>query len=184
MRLFVSVDLPTALVPAVEAVQEALRPASGLSFTAPAQAHVTLRFLGETDADRLADLETALAAAVGEADVEPFEATLRGLGAFPSESYIRVVWLGFETGGDELTRLQAAVERTVVALGFEPEDRAFTPHVTLARMRHAGGKALVQRVLEEHDDPVGTMAVDEVRLTKSEPGPDGPVYTTLARFPL
>ena len=184
MRLFVSVDLPEALAPAVEAVQDELRAASGLSFTDPTQAHLTLKFLGETDERQLDDLAAALEAAVDDAGVEPFEATLGGLGAFPSEDYIRVVWVGFTAGDDRLTRLHGAVEARTVGLGIEPESHDFTPHVTLARMQHAGGKELVQRVLSERDPAVGSMWVDEVRLTASELGPDGPTYSIVARFPL
>jgi 2'-5' RNA ligase len=184
MRLFVSVDLPDALAEAVESVQDELREASGLSFTDPTQTHVTLKFLGETDERRLADLEGGLESAVDAAGVGPFEATVGGLGAFPSEDYIRVVWVGFEAGGERLTRLHEAVEPRTVALGFDPEAHDFTPHVTLARMEHAGGKELVQQVLREHEPTLGTMPVDEIRLTESQLGPDGPEYTTLGRFEL
>lgn len=184
MRLFVSVDLPDALADGVAAVQDELRDASGLAFTDPTQAHVTVKFLGDTDPARLDVLEAALEEAVDAAGVDPFEATVGGLGAFPSEEYIRVVWIGFETGGEPLSRLHEAVENRTVALGFDPEDHDFTPHVTVARMEHAGGKELVQQVLREQSPTVGSMAVDELRLTESELAPDGPEYTTVSRFPL
>lgn len=184
MRLFVSVDLPDALADGVAAVQAELRDASGLNVTDPEQAHLTVKFLGDTDPGRLEALENAIAAAVDGAAVAPFEATVGGLGAFPSEEYIRVVWLGFESGGEELTRLHEVIEERTVALGFDPEDRDFTPHVTVARMQHAGGKELVQQVLREQSPTVGSWTVEEVRLTESELGPDGPEYSTVARFPL
>ncbi|MFB6157800.1 MAG: 2'-5' RNA ligase family protein, partial [Haloferacaceae archaeon] len=88
MRLFVSVDLPDNLAPAVADVQDRLRDAEGLRFTDPEQAHVTLKFLGETAADRGGAVERAVADAVEAAGVEPFEATVGGLGFFPSLDYI------------------------------------------------------------------------------------------------
>ncbi|HKJ59555.1 MAG TPA: RNA 2',3'-cyclic phosphodiesterase, partial [Halobacteriales archaeon] len=94
MRLFVSVDLPASLSEAVAAAQDPLREAAGLSFTDPTQAHVTLKFLGETPRSRVSRVESTIEAAVTAAGVAPFEATFGGLGAFPSEDYIRVVWLG------------------------------------------------------------------------------------------
>ena len=184
MRLFVSVDLPDDLASAVADAQEPFRDAAGLSFTDPTQAHVTLKFLGETPRSRVGRVEDAVREAVSEAGVAPFEATYGGLGAFPSEEYIRVVWLGVREGGEEMARLQAAIEERLVSLWFDPEDHDFTPHVTLARMEHAGGKALVQSVLREADPTVGTTTVEEVRLTESELGPDGPEYSTVERFPL
>jgi 2'-5' RNA ligase len=184
MRLFVSVDLPDALVPAVKALQAELRDAPGLDFTDPTQAHVTLKFLGEVGEHRIETVEDAVGEAITAAGIDPFEATIEGIGAFPSVEYIRVVWLGIGRGDEELIRLHEAIEARAVEMGFDPEEHTFTPHVTLARMNHAGGTDLVQRVLREHDPDVGSMRVEEVRLTESDLGPAGPEYSTVARFPL
>lgn len=184
MRLFVSIDLPDDLAPAVAAVQEDLADASGLGFTDPEQAHLTLKFLGETPETRLEELTDALAAAVEDAAVEPFEAALEGLGVFPSLEYIRVVWLGVEEGSEEITRLAEAVEAQTTAIGFDPEGHDFTPHVTLARMNHAGGKEFVQEAVRTLEPVVGRMDVTEIRLTKSELTEEGPAYSTVERFPL
>lgn len=183
MRLFVSVDLPTSLSDAVAAIQSDLDEASGLNFTDPSQAHLTLKFLGETDPERLDPLTDAISATVNDAAVDPFEATFAGLGAFPSPDYIRVVWLGVESGSAEFTRLFEALEEHTVELGFDPESHEFTPHVTLARMEHAGGKELVQRALTE-EYHVGSMQVEEVRLKESHLQADGPEYETVETFPL
>jgi 2'-5' RNA ligase len=182
MRLFVSIDLPDDLTAEVATVQELFADASGLNVTDPGQAHVTLKFLGETDEERLPEVTDALESAVADAGVEPFEATFGGLGVFPSLDYISVVWLGVESGGEEMTRLAEAIEDRTTAIGFDPEDHEFTPHVTLARMEHAGGKELVQGVVRNEDPTVGSMAVSEVRLTKSELTSEGPVYSTVESF--
>ncbi len=184
MRLFVSVDLPASLAEAVAAVQDELRPASGLNFTDPEQAHVTLKFVGETDPDRLSTVDDAVERAVSDADVGPFEVTYGGLGVFPSLEYISVVWLGVERGGAALTRLHEAVERETTAVGVDPETHEFTPHVTLARMDHAGGKDHVQSVVRERSPTVGTTTVEAVSLTESDLGPDGPAYSTVERYSL
>jgi len=183
MRLFVSVDLPPSLSEPVAVVQDDLAEASGLNFVEPDQAHLTLKFLGDTEPDALEPLTTAIETAVAEAGVEPFEATFGGLGVFPSPDYIRVVWLGVESGGDGFTRLFEALEKHTVELGFDAESHDFTPHVTIARMEHAGGKELVQAALEE-EYPVGSMTVNEVRLKESHLQSGGPVYETVERFPL
>ncbi|WP_440772128.1 RNA 2',3'-cyclic phosphodiesterase [Natronorubrum sp. DTA28] len=184
MRLFVSVDLPDDLAEPVADLQAEFADASGLNFTDPEQAHLTMKFLGEVDEDRLPPLRGELEAAVDDADVEPFIARFGGLGVFPSLDYISVVWLGVERGGAELTRLHEAIEARTTAIGFEPESHEFTPHVTLARMEHAGGKDLVQELVRERDPTVGEMTVEEVRLTESTLTDEGPVYSTLESFPL
>jgi 2'-5' RNA ligase len=183
-RLFVSVDLPDALAEDVAAVQEPFRPADGLRFTDPGQAHVTLQFLGDVPGSDVDDVREAVRAGVVDAGVVPFEVTYGGLGVFPSLEYISVVWLGVEDGGEALGRLHDALEDRTTELGFEPDDHEFTPHVTLARMDHAGGKERVQRLVRERDPTVGTQRVASVALTESELADDGPEYTTLERFEL
>lgn len=183
-RLFVSVDLPASLADAVARVQDELRPADGLRVTDPEQAHVTLFFLGDVEDRRLPAVESALQDAVEAAAIDPFTVRVEGLGVFPSLEYISVVWAGFTTGAEELTRLHEAVEPRLVDLGFDADDHEFTPHVTLARMDHAGGKDLVQRVVRERDPVVGEWSVEDVRLTESELSPDGPAYETVSRIEL
>ncbi|WP_158855651.1 RNA 2',3'-cyclic phosphodiesterase [Halorhabdus sp. CUG00001] len=182
-RLFVSVDLD-GLGEAVAPVQEHFEAVSGLNVVDPHQTHVTLKFLGDTDPDQVPELTDELAAAVDESGVEPFETELGGLGAFPSTDYIRVVWLGVREGGEQLTRLHEAIEERTVEMGFDPEEHDFTPHVTLARLNHAGGKELVQNVLQEKDPTVGTLQVQDIRVTESVLTDDGPAYATIESFEL
>lgn len=184
IRLFVSVDLPSAVADSIAEVQDFFEEASGLDFTDPDQAHITLKFLGDVSEHRLEAVTAALETAVAEAEVGPFDATFGGLGVFPSFDYISVVWLGVEDGSADLIRLQEPIERHLVEAGFDPEDHDFTPHVTLARMNHAGGKEQVQSTVRERDPTVGTMRVEDVRLTESTLTPDGPVYEMRYRVEL
>jgi 2'-5' RNA ligase len=183
MRLFVSADLD-GLADEIAELQSGFEDASGLRFTDPTQTHITLKFLGDTDSDRLDDLTDAIERAVSEADTGPFAAEIGGLGVFPSLDYISVVWVGVREGTEELTALHEAIERGTTALGFDPEDHDFTPHATLARMDHAGGKELVQDVVQNRDPEIGTIEFEEIRLTNSELTDDGPEYSTVERFPL
>ncbi|WP_265109565.1 RNA 2',3'-cyclic phosphodiesterase [Halosolutus halophilus] len=183
-RLFVSVDLPDDLAEPVADLQDEFSDASGLKFTDPEQVHVTLKFLGDVDDDRLPTLGDELAAAVDDPNVDPFTVRYGGLGVFPDLDYINVVWFGVETGGEELTRLHEAIEDRTTAMGFDAESHEFTPHVTLARMEHAGGKEHVQDIVRDRDPTIGECRVEEVRLTESTLTSDGPVYSTVERFPL
>ena len=183
-RLFLSIDLPDDLADDVAAVQDRLRDAAGLRLTDPEQVHVTLKFLGDTDAKRVSAVEEAVETAVDDANVGPFRAELRGLGAFPSLDYISVVWVGVDAGSAEMTRLHGAIERETTAIGFDAESHEFTPHATVARMDDARGKETVQRVVREETPEVGSFDVEQVRLTESTLTPDGPEYETVTRFSL
>ncbi|WP_280535975.1 RNA 2',3'-cyclic phosphodiesterase [Halopenitus sp. POP-27] len=208
MRAFFAVDLPTDLADRIAEVQGTLRSADGLRFTDPEQAHVTLEFLGDVPAgsdgegngngegngggtgdeeDDDHEIEAVIEAgreAVRKANVEPFTASIRGLGAFPSTEYIRVVWAGVGDGAAELTRLQAVIESRTTDLGYEPDDHEFTPHVTLARMDDARGKELVQETIRNAEADIGTFTVEAVRLKRSRLTESGPVYETIESFPL
>lgn len=183
MRLFVSVDLPD-VAEAVATLQEDIEPISGIRCTDPMDTHITLKFLGEVDADRLPDITSAVEVAVAESGVEPFDAHLTGLGAFPSEDYITVVWVGVEEGSEPLRRLQTPIEDRLTAIGFDPEDHDFTPHATIARMDHAGGKEEVQELLRTKTPDLGTQTVEHVAVTESTLTESGPEYETVATVPL
>ncbi|WP_416838281.1 RNA 2',3'-cyclic phosphodiesterase [Haloferax sp. DFSO52] len=184
MRLFLAIDIPSSLSEGVAAAQSLLEDADGLRFTDSEQAHVTLKFLGETPSDRVPAVEDAVETAIDDAGVDQFDASVGGLGVFPSLDYIRVVWTGVEDGADEMIRLHDAIERETTEIGFEAESHDFSPHVTLARMNDARGKDYVRRVVEREDPTIGSFRVREVRLKKSELGPDGPEYETVSRFSL
>lgn len=184
MRLFVSIDLPDRLADAVAEVQAPLQKTPGLTLVDPRQAHVTLKFLGDVDERRVPDVEEAIETAVDDADVEPFETMLAGLGVFPSLDYISVVWAGVDDGADEMTRLHNAVERETTAIGFDPEAHEFTPHVTLGRLKDGRGKETVQRVVGGNPPTLGGFCVDQIRLTESTLSADGSQYETVTRFSL
>ncbi|WP_049983891.1 RNA 2',3'-cyclic phosphodiesterase [Halorubrum sp. BV1] len=197
MRAFFAVDLPDALADPIAEIQADLGDAEGLTVTDPMQAHVTVKFLGEVDAESESDgdrptVDDVIAAGeraveTAETDggpVDSFECELTGLGVFPEMDYISVVWAGVDDGARELTALHESLEAETTALGVDPASHAFTPHVTLARMSDARGKALVQRAVRERDPEFGRFDVDEVRLMESTLTPDGPEYETVATFAL
>lgn len=186
MRCFVSVDLPTSLADDIAAAQAPLADDDGVRLTDPTQAHITLKFLGETDPDRVAAIDAALETAVANAGVAPFDCTVGGLGVFPSLDYSSVVWAGVRDGeGDaELTTLANAVETEVTALGVDPADHEFTPHITLARVDDARRNSTIQQFVTERDPTVGTFRVDSLRLTESTRTDDGPIYETVSELNL
>ncbi|WP_435073833.1 RNA 2',3'-cyclic phosphodiesterase [Halorubrum sp. HHNYT27] len=192
MRAFFAVNLPDDLAESVAEAQAAFDGVEGLRFVDPEQAHVTLKFLGEigeaaADDDSSPSLDDVIAGgerAVAAADVRPFECSIEGFGVFPSLDYVSVVWAGVGAGSTELTALHESLEAETTALGVDPEEHVFTPHVTLARMNDSRGKGLVQWVVRERDPDIGRFEVDAVRLVRSTLTIDGPVYESLASFEL
>ena len=161
---------------------DALRPhAPGVAWVAAENLHVTVKFLGSVEEARLADVIAALRHV---AAVSAFEVEIRGLGAFPSLSRPRVLWAG-APGSPAFTRLAEGVDQALVALGFPPEARGFTPHVTLGRVREPRRNDALTAALEAADArPFGPLRVERVSLMRSDLSPRGARYTELAAVPL
>jgi len=143
--------------------------------------HVTLKFLGDTDAswvDRTCELLDDVAS-----QLSAFDVTLQGLGAFPKPSRPSVIWTGI-TPPEPMLELANAIEQALTTFGFAAEPRAFRPHVTLARIKARPTQEL-SALLEEHADTEFAMfCINEITLMQSALSPQGPTYTSLHHFSL
>ncbi len=140
--------------------------------------HVTLKFLGEVEPERLKRTWEAVRESL--AGKTQFTMTLRGLGAFPNRNRVRVIWAGIEEGRDGLAELADRVERACAAQDFAPEDRPFQAHVTLGRVREPVLNADLAAALEALvQEDFGEVLVDRVLLMRSQLTPKGPIYTVL-----
>jgi len=169
---------------ALAARVESLRPvAAGVTWVAPENLHVTLKFLGGVEQPRLELVQAALARAVHGA--APFDLSVVGLGAFPSATRARVVWAGVVAGRGELTGLAASVEHELAPVGFPPEDRPFSPHVTLGRVREPRRNTELAAAFDrEHAERFGVVRVDRLSLMRSDLSPRGARYSELSGHPL
>jgi RNA 2',3'-cyclic 3'-phosphodiesterase len=144
----------------------------------PEQWHLTLAFLGPVS--ELAPVVDGLRSLRGRGS---FTLRLGGAGAFPSVRRARVLWLGAVDGGEAVSSLAGDVASTLAPLGYEPEERRFHPHVTLARLRVPGDVHAAVAALGE--SPAGeAFTVEEFVLYQSRPSPRGSSYTALERVPL
>lgn len=141
--------------------------------------HLTLKFFGEVSEERLDPLEKALQESGNQS--ASFELEVKGAGCFPNLSNARVLWAG---AGNEVTGLAKAVEKSTVSAGFEAADRAFSPHLTLARLGSKPGAALQQIVTRYQDFSFGKFTVTDMILFQSRLRSGGPQYTELKKFPL
>ena len=180
LRTFIAVRIPAPAVlrPVLRDLGEMGRAVKAVS---PDHMHVTLKFLGETDADLVPEVGSIMSAAA--AAQKRCELTLAGLGVFPHAQRPNVVWAGIE-GAQTLQALAAELQSGLEALGFAREDRPFVPHLTLARVKAKPPQSL-HDLLERHQKTrFGTASIESVEFFRSDLGPDGPKYTQLATAPL
>jgi 2'-5' RNA ligase len=179
VRTFIAVNLSDELRARAAEVQRELRAAApSVKWVDPAGMHFTLKFLGGVEA---AQVDRVIAANASALDGQTeFDLSLMGVGAFPRPGAPRVVWLGVTAGGDRMAELARLIETAMTPLGFEPEKRPFSAHMTLGRVKVPPEPELRETIERLREAPVGTMRVDSVAVMKSDLTPQGAIYTRLA----
>lgn len=188
LRLFVALEPPDLVRRCLAALQAELKRAAGraadeVKWVAPDNVHLTLQFLGAVPEERLAAVQEGVAQTAAEA--APLELTVTGAGAFPNARRARVLWAGLAGDLAPLSALAAALGRRLAPLGFPPEERPFSAHLTLGRARDARGLPVLAAALAHAGG--GTEArwrASEVVLFRSHLSPRGPRYEALSRAPL
>jgi 2'-5' RNA ligase len=193
LRTFVALELPdavrSALAETIGRLRAELKERDGqVRWVDPANAHLTLKFLGATAEETVPNVEAAMREALSDKADAPLRLSTSHVGFFPGPRVPRVVWLGLEGDVERLGALRDALEETIAPLGWPTEARPFEPHLTLGRLRPQASpaeRAGVGRVLGQvwAPDPVA-FEVDQVSLMLSELGPGGARYTRLAGVPL
>lgn len=138
--------------------------------------HATLRFLGNVSRSRV----EAVGEVLDEVEFYPFDVELKGVGVFPNLRRVNVVWVGIERGDVELLNVFNQLEAKLKGIGFKPDRRGFSPHITVARISSGRNRdALVDVVSDWSDREFGVFGVDAIQLKKSVLTPRGPIYSTL-----
>jgi RNA 2',3'-cyclic 3'-phosphodiesterase len=188
MKLFTGIELDAAVVHAAGAIvtnlsrrSERLAPKSRVAWVTPERMHVTVRFIGHTNDDAAARIRAVL---VDPVPVPPFTLQVERLGSFPPRGSPRVIWAGLAGDVDSL----AAVERDVTArlsrVGIPPEDRPYSPHLTLGRVKEPGALKTAALFQDLADVVLGATAVEAITLFESRVSSKGPTYIALQRTAL
>ncbi len=183
-RLFIAVELPPEAVSALSKLIHGLRASNlqGMSLVAAKNIHLTLKFLGNVDEAQVPSLTAALDDLASK--TTSFTLQLGNVGGFPNLKRARVLLVGLVGQMQRLTTLANLVEDACEPLGFKREDRPFTPHLTVARIRDSAshgerrkaGEALTSLPWRSSGTPV---PIDSIHLIKSTLTPQGPNYETL-----
>lgn len=158
-------------------MQDKLRPErERVSWTKPGNIHLTLKFLGDVDGSAIPAIQESLTYLLSDQKRCKFQ--IGGLGAFPNMRKARVLWVGVIDATGGLSRLAKMVDRALIPLGFSAENRKFTPHLTLGRVKSQLGSAFVRKFNDITFPEVDALA-EEIVLMKSDLQPTGAVYTPL-----
>jgi RNA 2',3'-cyclic 3'-phosphodiesterase len=188
VRSFIAIELPEEVKASLTRLQSRLKFAgrSDVKWVSPNSIHLTLQFLGDVPADKIESIVRAMEE--GAKGTAPFKLEIKGLGAFPNLRRVQVVWVGVEGDLETLLLLQKRIETGLVPLGFTPEKRAFSPHLTLARVRETASlperEQLGKLISGMEFESSGTIEVTSLSLMRSQLTPSGAIYTQIGSVKL
>jgi len=173
MRAFLGIDIPNELKQKIIYIQDRFSDFD-IKFVEPENLHFNLKFFEDIDEKKVEKLKEVLETVCKQ--FKPFEINISGLGAFPTRSYVRVIWLGVKEGYQTFLSLAQTIDNAIETLGFRKEHR-FVPHLTLGRVRSGRNKnelLILMRKLEDFE--IGKMMVGKIILFQSKLSPKGPIY--------
>ena len=183
LRAFLAAELPPNLQDAIQTATAGLRRTLGAELVrwVPARnVHLTLKFLGDVSPASLDLIKHMLETEAGKH--EPFDAAVEGFGCYPNARKPRILWVGLEAP-PRLASLHHDLNAAAARLGYPAEDRDFSPHLTIGRVRQNATATEVQKIRAEVEHVqlgnLGTTRVDSIHLFKSDLLPTGSVYTKL-----
>jgi 2'-5' RNA ligase len=179
MRLFIAIDLGQAVRALVEKEIERLRAlAPNAKWVKAEGIHVTLAFLGHLEDARAEEVKAIVSDVAGRHP--PLQLGVEGIGGFGSSARPRVLWAGLTGDLEPLASIKTDLEKRMTPFGYEPEKRAFKPHLTLARARMPNGDSALARCLRVSQvDSFGSAKVNRLILFRSDLSPKGAKYTAL-----
>ncbi len=184
IRAFIAIDIPDDVRAAIGEAQAQLKRAHvgvKISWTKIDNLHLTLQFLGYIEEAVVEKIKAALQTVAGQH--RPFELSVHGAGAFPNENRPRVIWVGCDDAEGGLKALAQAVQTAMEPLGFEPEHREFSAHLTLGRIKIPRTDVALTRAIDSlKDKTFGTLRVDSFHLYESQLHPEGSIYTKISSF--
>jgi 2'-5' RNA ligase len=179
VRTFIAIKLDGSLHNTLnEVIEKFAASKASVKWVAPQNVHITLKFLGNVEEERLPAIFSACEKAAE--GFSPIDLEVRAVGCFPTSARPRVVWLGLEKGKETVRELQHSVERELELIGFPKEERGFRAHLTIGRVKGKQGINRLCRLLEEERNIfIGSMRSTTISVMKSQTLPSGPVYTEL-----
>jgi 2'-5' RNA ligase len=184
MRLFTGIALPPDVRDSLARVLKELRPLAPLNWSPVENLHITSKFIGQWPEERLAELEAALE---NINFGRTFDVAIARFGYFPNPHHPRAFFAGVSSAkpaGPGLAELANRIDETLRPLGIAKEDRPYTPHLTLARIKQEDLRELREHIAKMTNFDFGTFQVSEFHLYSSNTGPKGSIYTPLATYPL
>jgi RNA 2',3'-cyclic 3'-phosphodiesterase len=188
IRSFIAIELPPEVKSDLDSLQKMLitKQQDWIKWVSPESMHITLKFLGDVASDKIDEIKMGIEeSSVG---IPPFNLQIKGLGVFPNLKRMQIIWVGIAGDISYLKQIQKNIENNLSILGYPAENREFTPHLTLGRIRYSipplDQQKLAQLIEGYNFTSSHEIQVNSINLMKSQLTPRGPIYTRMGIIPL
>jgi 2'-5' RNA ligase len=179
MRIFIGIDLPENIKENLKEIIEKVKKIKEAKLVKIENLHITLKFLGEVEEEKIEVINRTLQHCADKS--KSFNVKIKGIGVFPSEKKVRVLWAGIEDGED-LKNLNRKIEDALKNLGFEKE-KEFVAHITIARFKSIPNLNFIKELITKYQDILfGEILVKNFQLYESKLTPLGPIYKVIKKY--
>jgi len=175
-RGFIAIDIGS-FEKLIKLENEIKNTGANVKLVEPKNIHITLKFLGDTNKYYIDRIEEIIKNSV--IDLEPFEISLKDIGVFPNQNYIKVIWIGIQNS-ETIVKIAKKIDEDLSNIGFKKEKRKISAHLTIGRVKSSKNKEKLLKIIEKYKDmEFLKIKVKSIKLKKSELTSKGPIYTTL-----
>jgi 2'-5' RNA ligase len=184
MRTFISIEIPEEIKNNIEKLINELKLVlTPIKWVEKKNLHITLKFLGWVADDKLAPIEKCVTECAK--GFKPFTLSFAGIGAFPDMKHPRVIWIGTKDGSDKAREIADCIENEASKKGFRGEEREFSPHLTIGRIKEKIDAGAVLKSVSEHENSeFGSFNVEHISIMKSTLRRTGPIYEEIKKVRL
>ena len=183
VRTFIAFDTPSPIKNEMRQLQEELKKShADVKWESIDKFHATIKFLGNVEESMLQQVISITESILR--NISKFDVSFQSLGCFPNKKHPRVIWIGSENNDGKLQGIKDMLDKALVSYGFEIEDRAFHPHITLGRVKGLRGLNNLTPMLENLTFEPHKASINEILIMKSTLKPEGSIYSVLKSFKL
>jgi len=184
IRAFIAIPLEPKIQHAIECVQDHLKKTnSDVKWVTPKNIHITLKFLGDVDTEQINSVKQTLANLFQ--NTRSFKVELSRLGAFPNIDRPRTLWVGLKDSKQRLSRIAVSLEKALGKIGFQGDQKSFSPHITIGRIRSSKNISALSKSMSNYQISENcTQNISKIILFQSNLCPDGPIYKSLYQIKL
>lgn len=182
IRTFIAINLNSEIKAAIsKTIEKASRTMPGIKWVSDEDLHITLKFLGDVAENRIVEINDAILEAL--TDLSAFEMSLAEIDAFPSKHRANIIWIGIDSGKEVLSNLVGSIDKCLSKLGFIPENKLFSAHITIGRVKDPSKHRIIEEAFPSLEVNLPcSQVVKSIDIMRSKLTPTGSIYSVIKKI--